>query len=71
MTEEQKKENEKYFRTVLSMASEGGIYTYPHEREVYTIKKGDFYGTPRGVRVMKKITPKPFHKHIKEKTNES
>lgn len=67
MTEEQKKENENYFRSVLLMVSDGGMYSYPHEGEVYLVKGGNFYGTPRGVRVMKKLTPKSFHKHIRVK----
>ncbi len=64
MTKDQKKDNENYFRRVLSMLKAGGIYTFPHISETYTIKKGKFYGSERGVREMKKITPKAFHKNI-------
>ena len=63
----QKKMNERYFRKVLSMMNENGIYAYPDVSETYTVKGGVFYGTERGVEVMKEITPKSFHKHIKVK----
>lgn len=63
----QKKMNERYFRQVLSMMNENGIYTYPDVSETYTVRGGVFYGTERGVEVMKKITPKGFHKCIKMK----
>ena len=68
----QKKMNERYFRQVLSLTAENGIYAYPDVSETYTVKGGDFYGTERGVKVMKEITPKTFHKHIKlkEDTND-
>lgn len=65
LTKEQKKANENYFRQVVSLAGENGVYTYPHIGEVYTVIGGVFYGTKRGVKEMKKITPKEFHKHIK------
>ena len=67
MKEEHKKANEQYFRNVLSLIAENGVYTYPHISEVYTVKGGVFYGTENGVREMEKITPKEFHKHIKVK----
>ena len=69
LNEHQKKMNERYFRQVLSMMNENGIYTYPDVSETYTVKGGVFYGTERGVEVMKEITPKSFHKHIKLKGN--
>ena len=64
MSKKQKQANAKYFKMMLSITKEGGIYTYPHEQEVYTVKGRKFYGTRRGVRVMKGITPKAFHKFI-------
>lgn len=67
MTEEHKRANEQYFRKVLSLVAENGVYTYPHIAEAYTVRDEVFYGTERGVREMKKITPKDFHKHIKVK----
>jgi len=67
MKEEHKRANEQYFRTVLSLSAENGVYTYPHIAEVYTVKGGVFYGTTVGVSKMKEITPKDFHKHIKIK----
>lgn len=67
MREEHKIANEQYFRRVLAMIAENGLYTYPHIGEVYTVKGGVFYGTDNGVKEMKKITPKEFHKHIKVK----
>jgi len=67
MKEEHKKANEQYFRNVLSLIAENGVYTYPHIAEVYTVKGGVFYGTTVGVSKMKEITPKDFHKHIKIK----
>ena len=71
MIEEHKKANEQYFRSVLAMVAENGVYTYPHIGEVYTVKGGVFYGTKKGVREMKKITPKEFHKHIKMKGDQN
>ena len=72
LTKEQKKANEQYFRNVLSMMAEGGVYAYPHISEVYTVKEGVFYGTKRGVREMRKVTPKDFHSkvQVKEKGSE-
>lgn len=70
LNEHQKKMNERYFRQVLSMTAENGIYAYPDVSETYLVKGGVFYGTERGVEVMKKITPKSFHKHIKVKEEE-
>lgn len=67
MKEEHKRANEQYFRNVLSLSAENGVYTYPHIAEVYTVKGGVFYGTKNGVKRMKEITPKDFHKHIKLK----
>ena len=63
--EEQKKANEQYFRNVLSLIEDGGIYAYPHIAEVYIVRGGVFYGTEQGVKEMKEITPKCFHKQIK------
>ena len=71
MTKEQKQKNAKFFSTVLSMTKEGGIYAFPAEQEIYTVKGRKFYGSKRGVRVMKEITPKTFHKNILIKTGEN
>jgi len=67
LTEEQKKANEQYFRKVLSLVAKNGVYTYPHISETYTVKDGVFYGTERGVREMRAITPKDFHSMVQVK----
>jgi len=64
MEQYKKQANEKFFKGVLSMTSEGGTYFYPHIGEAYTVKGGKFHGTQRGVTKMKEITPKAFHKNI-------
>lgn len=71
LTKEQKRANEDYFRNILSLIVENGVYTYPNIGEVYTVRGGVFYGTKRGVREMQKITPKDFHKNIKLKGKEN
>ena len=70
MTDEEKKANEKYFRKIISLLNDGGRYTYPVIQETYTVKGGVFYGTRIGVSKMKEITPKDFHKNIKEMGND-
>ena len=67
MKEEHKRANEQYFRKILSLLNDGGLYTYPAIQETYTVKGGVFYGVAVGVSKMKEITPKDFHKHIKLK----
>jgi hypothetical protein len=67
MIDEHKRANEQYFRKVLSLVAENGVYTYPHIAEAYTVRGGVFYGTKNGVKRMREVTPKGFHKHIKLK----
>ena len=69
LTEEQKKANEQYFRLVLSLVASKNstTYVYPRISETYTVKDGVFYGTERGVRHIRKITPKDFHSMVQVK----
>lgn len=72
MEEYKKEANEKYFQNVLAMVAENGLYTYKDLAEVFVVKNGVFYGSRRGVRAIREITPKRFHKHVqvKEKAND-
>ena len=70
MKEEHKKENEKFFRKIIEMTAEGGIYGYPLTGQVYTVMNGCLYGTKEGVKILKEITPKSFHANIKEQPEE-
>ena len=67
LTTEQKIQNEHYFRQMMSLTKEGGVYGWPAIGENFIVKGNKFYGTERGVSMMKEITPKAFHKHIKKK----
>ena len=67
LTEQQKKANEQYFRKVVSMVKENGVYTYKDIAETFVIKNGVFYGTKRGVRKVREITPKDFHSKVQVK----
>ena len=65
-----KKANAEFFKQILRTIKDGGTYGYPAAGEIYTVLGGCFYGTKRGVEILKEITPKEFHSHIKEKTQE-
>jgi hypothetical protein len=65
MTKSQKQANANFFNRYLSMTNDGGTYIWPDANEIYTVKAGKFYGTPRGVKKMMKHTPKAFHKNIR------
>ena len=65
MNNAQKNANEGYFRMMLKLTRDGGQYIWPDENETFTVKGGKFYGTPRGAKKMRKITPKSFHKNIR------
>ena len=67
MEDYKKEANEKFFRKIIEVTAEGGIYGYPAEGESFTIIKGIMYGTKRGVEIIKNITPKSFHDKVKEK----
>lgn len=60
MEQYQIRENEKFFKKIISSLNEGGIYLLPSALEVYT-KKGDFLvGTKDGLKKIKKIVSKDF-----------
>ena len=65
MSKSQKIANSDFFNKIISMTNDGGMYIWPNANEIYTVKAGKFYGTPRGVKKMKKNTPKAFHKNIR------
>ena len=70
MTEEQKAANAKYFIGITTYIKEGGIYIWPDHNEKYIVRGRKFYGTKRGVEIMKDHTPKTFHKNIVKNTGE-
>lgn len=61
----QQQANQQYFEMVIRMTNEGGKYIWPDAGETYTVRDGSFYGTKKGVKKMKSITPKGFHSRIK------
>lgn len=65
MNNAQKRANAQYFQMMLMLTRNGGQYVWPDANESFTVKNGKFYGTPRGAKKMKKITPKSFHKNIR------
>ena len=70
MEEYKKKENEKFFKQIIRLTVEGGVYVYPATGEVYTVVNGILYGTKNGVKIIKGITPKSFHGYIREQAEE-
>jgi len=63
MTPFQKSENEKFFRMMISVIEEGGVYIWPDAKESFTIIKGKLVPiTPRGRKKLKQITSPSFHK---------
>jgi len=67
MTNQQKQSNQQFFQMMLMMTKEGGQYIWSDINESFTVKGGKFYGTSRGVKKMKDITPQSFHNNIKVK----
>lgn len=67
LTNDQKRANEQYFKQVIELLKEGGIYTYPDKMEHFTKLNGKLHGTKKGVREIQKITPKSFHPFVVEK----
>lgn len=60
MEQYQIRENEKFFKKIISSLNEGGIYLLPSALEVYT-KKGDFLvGTKDGLKKNKKNSKQRF-----------
>lgn len=65
MTYSRKSENVKFFKQVLSFTKEGGTYVYPDVYQVYTVQGGNLVGSNKGIKILKKITTKDFHKYLK------
>lgn len=70
MEDYKKQTNETFFRMIIMSVNNGGVYIYPAAEESYTIVDGVMYGTKKGVKIIKKITPKSFHPYIKEQPEE-
>lgn len=70
MEDYKKEANAKFFREVIKLTAEGGVYGYPAANQTYTIVGGCMYGTKEGVKIIKEITPKSFHPYIKEQPEE-
>lgn len=65
LTTKQKEANEKFFLKIIDITTEGGQYGYPAINEFFIIVGGVMYGTKRGVKAIKEITPKSFHSKLK------
>jgi len=57
----EKKTNERFFNRVMSM---GSMYVWPDLNETFRIRNGKMVGSKRGVKEMRKITPKSFHSKL-------
>ena len=65
MEDYKKEANAEFFKKVIELTAEGGTYVYPAQQQFYTVVGGVLYGTKEGVKILKEITPKSFHKNIK------
>ena len=54
-----------FFKMILSMTEEGGTYMYPGVFQTYVVQDGNLVGSKKGIKVLKKITTKDFHKNLK------
>lgn len=69
MEDYKKEANAEFFKKVIELTSEGGKYVYPHAGETYTVVGGVLFGTKRGVKILKNITPEWFHRNIQEEVD--
>ncbi len=66
MEDYKKEANAEFFKKIIEVTVEGGVYVYPATNQTYTIVGGIMYGTKEGVKIIKDITPKAFHNMVKE-----
>ena len=64
MTNSQKQENVRFFKSVLTITKDGGSYLYPGAFQSYTVLNGNLIGSKKGIKILKKITTKDFHKNL-------
>lgn len=67
MNKEQRDANIAFFKSVISTTKEGGIYIWPNENAMFTIKKGKMIGSLSDCRKVLKITSKAFAKEVLRK----
>lgn len=64
MSNSEKQENVRFFQKVLALTKEGGYYLYPGASQMYTVSNGNLIGSKKGIKILKKITTKDFHKNL-------
>lgn len=64
MTQSQKQENVRFFQSIINLTKDGGSYLYPGVSQLYTVSNGNLIGTKKGIKILKKITSKDFHKNL-------
>ena len=64
MNDFEKRENAKFFMSVLASLNDNGTYMWPSLGAVFTKVNGKFHGSKSHMKTMKQITTKEFHKYI-------